>query len=240
MDEAAGQPAVLVRRRALIPFFAAALSVAGVFALTARRRDPVATETNLSSLYHCKNGDPGVATRYENGEWGTVTGDWYILAQTTDAGTYDCGRMIFGLRGSDDLILRQEMLYVGTSDDDDHDFFTSGTDYWFNVTEKQVKRKVPGKWERTADDNDGWSSVPLVGTYKGSKWFAWYTCGPDAASMKRGYAYVLKDSKDADDAFYREVKKKLKKLGLFDYSSGFTKYPQSDDCDYTWPTAGLR
>jgi hypothetical protein len=134
MDEAAGQPAVLVRRRALIPFFAAALSVAGVFALTARRRDPVATETNLSSLYHCKNGDPGVATRYENGEWGTVTGDWYILAQTTDAGTYDCGRMIFGLRGSDDQILRQEMLYVGTSDDDDHDFFTSGTEYWFNVT----------------------------------------------------------------------------------------------------------
>ena len=59
-----------------------------------------------------------------------MTGDWYILAQTTDAGTYDCGRMIFGLRGSDDLILRQEMLYVGTSDDDDHDFFTSGTDYW--------------------------------------------------------------------------------------------------------------
>ena len=214
--------------------------VASAFVVSqTRTRSDAALVALSDGLYHCKNGDPGVAAEYENGEWGTVTGDWYIMAQTTDAGTYDCGRMIFALKGSDDLILRQEMLYVGTSDDDDHDFFTSGTDYWFNVTEKQVKRKVPGKWERTADDNDGWSSVPLVGTYKGSKWFAWYTCGPDAASMKRGYAYVLKDSKDADDKFYTQVKKKLRKLGLFDYSSGFTKYPQSDDCDYTWPTSGL-
>ena len=45
-------------------------------------------------LYSCSNGDPGIATRYRNGEWGTVDGDWYVLAQTADAGDYDCCRMI--------------------------------------------------------------------------------------------------------------------------------------------------
>ena len=225
------------RLRYIAPLAVGAAVAVAVFVSTSRR--PEAEFVALSSdLYHCKNGDPGVATRYENGDWGTVDGDWYILAQTTDAGTYDCGRMVFELKGDDDKMLHQEMLYTGTADDDDHGFFTNGEDFWFNVTEKQVKKNVPGKWKRV--HNDGWSSVPLVGSYKGSKWFAWYTCGPDAASMKRGYAYVLKDSKDADDDFYREVRKKLKKLGLFDYSSGFTKYDQSDDCDYTWPTSGLR
>ena len=68
----------------------------------------------------------------------------------------------------------------------------------------------------------------------------WYICGDAAAATRNGYAYVLSENNTADDDFYSDVRVKLRDLGLFEHGSGFTKYSQSDSCDYTWPTAGLR
>ncbi len=210
-------------------------------ALVAKSRVSSSSSTTLiarsDGLYSCSNGDPGIAARYRNGEWGTVDGDWYVLAQTADAGDYDCGRMIFELDGRDDKMMHQSMLYVGEADDDSADF-DLGVHYWFNITEKQYRTSVPGKWKHTGDD--GWSTVPIVGTHDGSRYFVWYICGDAAAATRNGYAYVLSENNTADDDFYSDVRVKLRDLGLFEHGSGFTKYSQSDSCDYTWPTAGLR
>ena len=212
-------------------------------ALVAKSRVSSSSSTTLiarsDGLYSCSNGDPGIAARYRNGEWGTVDGDWYVLAQTADAGDYDCGRMIFELDGRDDKMMHQSMLYVGEGDDDDDDngFFIDGEDYWWNITEKQVHKKESGLWK--SEKNRFWSEVWTVGEYKGSKWFGWYICGPAVKATRRGIAYILKDSVDADDGFYSMVKREMKAAGLFEYGIGFEETSQTDNCDYTFPTAGL-
>ena len=223
--------APVVRRRALVPFCAAALAVAGVFALTTRRRDFSTTTTNLSNLYTCKNGDPGISAAFANGNFEVNDVDWYLLAQNVEAGSYNCARMLFRVHKK---MFHQEMLYVGDGDDGS-EWFTDGEDYWFNITEKQVGARS-GKWKKTRGDS--WSSIFLTGTYKGSNWLGWYSCGPAVDVTEKGIAYILKDSPDADDGFYRMIKKKMRKAGVLDYGK-YTEVAQHDDCTYTWPTSGL-
>jgi len=66
----------------------------------------------------------------------------------------------------------------------------------------------------------------------------WYSCGPAVDVTEKGIAYILKDSPDADDGFYRMIKKKMRKVGVLDYGK-YTEVEQHDDCTYTWPTSGL-
>lgn len=131
--------------------------------------------------------------------------------------------------------LHQEMLYVGEGDDGS-EWFADGEHYWFNISETQVGSDV-GKWKK--EDSRSWSEVWKVGTYKGSRWFGWYVCGNAVAVTEKGISYILKDSPDADDGFYREVKKAMRDAGLLDYGK-YEKVEQTDSCDYTWPTSGLR
>ena len=35
---------------------------------------------SYSYLYECDNGNPSVATAYANGSWGSIDGDWYVIA----------------------------------------------------------------------------------------------------------------------------------------------------------------
>ena len=55
------------------------------------------------ALYECTMGKPAVATAYENGSWGTIEGDWYVVAgkykHSSDAAG-DCCRMKFQMPNS--------------------------------------------------------------------------------------------------------------------------------------------
>ena len=130
-------------------------------------------------------------------------------------------------------IMHQEMLYVGEGDDGS-EWFADGEDYWFNITQYQMGDKT-GRWRK----GKAWSSVFLSGTYKGSKYFGWYFCGPPVAVTEKGIAYILKDTAHADTGFYKMIKKKMKKMGVLDYGE-YEEVAQTDDCSYTWPTAGFR
>lgn len=238
--ESTPQETPSTRRRWTSAVIAAVTVSAAVFGANSVRESSATTLSVIvpivedSDLYTCKNSNPGVAARYEDGDF-SIDGDWYLLAQNTDA-SYDCARMIFRVRGE---YMHQSMLYVGEGDDDDDDngFFIDGEDYWWNITEKQVHKKESGLWK--SEKNRFWSEVWTVGEYKGSKWFGWYICGPAVKATRRGIAYILKDSVDADDGFYSMVKREMKAAGLFEYGIGFEETSQTDNCDYTFPTAGL-
>ena len=175
--------------------------------------------------YSCENGNPGVATKYSNGDFGTLDGDWYAVAVNFEASALDCMRMIFEVDAEE---LHQEMLYEGTA---------NGDSLWFNVTQYKYD-DVVGMW--TGGGPKSWATVPAVGNYSGSRWFMYYRCGDDVSFTERGEVYVLKDTLDYDDDFMDMIERKMEDLGLLDDSqSEFFETIQSSDCDYTWPTSGL-
>lgn len=220
-------------RRAAVPLCVALVVTATVVLTSTRSSSSYADDTmvDLSALYSCKNGDPGVATAYENGNFDINDVDWYLVAQNVAAGSYDCARMLFRVHND---IMHQEMLYVGEGDDGS-EWFADGEDYWFNITQYQVGDST-GRWK--AKESRAWSSVFLTGTYEGSKYFGWYFCGPPVSVTEKGIAYILKDTADANTGFYKMIKKKMEEAGVLDYGE-YTEVAQTDSCEYTWPTAGF-
>ena len=70
-----------------------------------------------SYLYECSDGDPQVevATSYANGSWGSIAGEWYVVAGTQAASENlagDCCRMKFAL-GDGGAAMSQWMWYEG-------------------------------------------------------------------------------------------------------------------------------
>lgn len=59
---------------------------------------------------------------------------------------------------------------------------------------------------------------------------------PESHSSRLGS--LIRLHPDADDGFYKMVKKKMRKKGVLDYGK-YTEVEQHDSCDYTWPTSGL-
>ena len=185
----------------------------------------VVTHCPKDTCYSCTNGNPGVPEKYANGEWGNITGNWYVFAQNAEQDQLDCDRFSFL---DDEKILHEEQLYYGTPTE---------TTYWFNVTSKRYD-DTTGMWLNEHSSDRAWSLVWLVGTYKGSRYFGWYHCGDAAGFTKRGEAFVMKDDLHWDDALLRKVKKKMKKAGLLDASaSTFSEARQTrKSCDYTFPS----
>ena len=70
-----------------------------------------------SYLYECSDGDPqvDVAASYANGSWGSIAGEWYVVAGTQAASENlagDCCRMKFAL-GDGGAAMSQWMWYEG-------------------------------------------------------------------------------------------------------------------------------
>jgi len=189
-------------------------------------------------LYECTMGRPSVATAYANGSWGTIEGEWYVVAgkfgNTSDAAG-DCCRMKFSLPGDR---MNQWMMY---NNDDD-----KGTAYYFwNYTGSKEYKDETGLWyDYGSDDNGGitydnfWSNVFLAGTHDGARWFGWYECGKGVTVTEDGIPWILSEDKDAhkDSSFTAMVEEKMADLLSWsddDDKYEFTVYKQ-DDCDYTW------
>ena len=100
------------RKRGFVPLGVAVVVAAAVFLTATRiRSDGDWSTTDLSALYSCSNGDPGVAQAYADGSFeindvrlNTAVRrararasqvDWYVVAQNNDASSYDCARMLF-------------------------------------------------------------------------------------------------------------------------------------------------
>ena len=64
-------------------------------------------------------------------------------------------------------------------------------------------------------------------------------CGPPVAVTERGIAYILKDTAHADTDFHEMIKDKMETMGVLEYGE-YEEVAQTDDCAYTWPTAGFR
>jgi hypothetical protein len=61
---------------------------------------------SFSYLYNCSDGEPAVPTAYANGSWGSIAGDWYVIAgtQSRDSGLAgDCCRMKFAEPSDDEM-----------------------------------------------------------------------------------------------------------------------------------------
>jgi hypothetical protein len=100
------------RKRGLVPLGVAVVVAAAVFLTATRiRSDGDWSTADLSALYSCSNGDPGVAQAYADGSFEindvrlttavrrararASQVDWYVVAQNNDASSYDCARMLF-------------------------------------------------------------------------------------------------------------------------------------------------
>ncbi|KAH8065462.1 hypothetical protein JL721_8216 [Aureococcus anophagefferens] len=203
-------PAMEFRKRGLVPLGVAVVVAAAVFLTATRiRSDGDWSTTDLSALYSCSNGDPGVAQAYADGsfEINDVRLNTAVRRARARASQVDC------------------------------EWFADGEDYWFNITQYEVGDDA-GKW-RAKDEGKAWSSVFLAGTYKGSKYFGYYFCGPPVAVTERGIAYILKDTAHADTDFHEMIKDKMETMGVLEYGE-YEEVAQTDDCAYTWPTAGFR
>jgi hypothetical protein len=185
---------------------------------------------SYSYLYECENGNPSVATAYANGSWGSIDGDWYVIAgniPNSSSASGSCCRMTFEF--PETTTMNQNMMYH------------RGDDYYmWNFTGNVEYDDEVGLWVNEGGDgtNTGmysqfWSGVFLVGTYEGARWFGWYFCGPAVTVTQYGIPWILKETNDYDDGFVDHVKSKLDDLGLLTYGT-FTTYHQGDSCDYTW------
>ena len=183
-------------------------------------------------LYECENGEPSVPKAYKKGEWGSIAGDWYVIAGNvprSDSAIGRCAQMKFELpdKGAHDM--NQEMMYS-----------SGDTNYWWNYTGNIQLEDYKGVWKN--EDGDGtnvdmysrfWSSVFAVGTYKGERWFGWYFCGPAVTLTKKGIPWILKESYEYDEEFEKIAKKAMLKAGVLEYGSIYY-YEQESDCDYEW------
>lgn len=183
-------------------------------------------------LYECENGEPSVPKAYKKGEWGSIAGDWYVIAGNvprSDSAIGRCAQMKFELpdKGAHDM--NQEMMYS-----------SGDTNYWWNYTGNIQLEDYKGVWKN--EDGDGtnvdmysrfWSSVFAVGTYKGERWFGWYFCGPAVTLTKKGIPWILKESYEYDEEFEKIAKKAMLKAGVLEYGSIYY-YEQDSDCDYEW------
>ena len=216
------------------------------FALMQSSRTSVASTAELStagaqdldddSLYQCTMGRPSVATAYANGSWGTIEGQWYVVAgkyKDSSSAAGDCCRMEFRYNDRKQW-LNQWMMY---NNDDTYYFwnYTGNTYYheeglWYNYGE--------------SDDNGGisyknfWSNVFLTGTHDGARWFGWYECGVSSNSVTAdGIPWILSEDKDAhkDDSFTAMIAEQMSEVLTWDDDAtySFTVYNQTD-CDYTW------
>ena len=189
-----------------------------------------------SYLYDCKNGRPSVPEAYKNGSWGTIYGDWYVIAgnieESSDA-SGDCCRMRFNYANGG---MNQNMMYTRGDEE-----------YFWNYTGNVEYKSQTGRWIN--EDGDGtntdmysgfWSGVILVGTYKDVRWWSWYFCGPAVTVTKDGIPWVLAEDYSLyfDDDFASHVEAKLDELGALDYGT-YTTYDQGDSCDYTWHHVGV-
>ena len=183
-------------------------------------------------LYECKNGEPSVPRAYRKHAWGSIEGDWYIIAGNvprSDNAIGRCAQMKFELPDAGASVMNQNMMYISDK-----------TDYWWNYTGNYQLEDHTGVWKN--EDGDGtnenmykrfWSSVFAVGTYKGERWFGWYFCGPAVEITRRGIPWILKETYEYDDAFEKVVKKAMVEAGVLEYGDFYT-YVQSSDCDYVW------
>lgn len=227
------------RRRRVAAAALTAVATALTVAAALLRQDSSAASTTASLLnivthcpkstcYECTNGNPGVPKAYANGEWGNITGDWYVMAQNAEQSEIDCDRFRFL---DDTKRLHEEQLYYGTP---------TATESWFNVTSTRYD-DTTGMWLNEHTSDRAWSAVWLVGTYKGSRYFGWYHCGDIVGFTRRGEAFVMKDDLHWDDKLLKKIEKKMRKAGLLDAAgSSFSEATQEKaSCDYSFPAAGL-
>ena len=86
--EVAPPPARRRRAPLAVGIGAAALALAGVSLLRAGRVDGSAAsalsaaeyDDDVDGVYDCENGVPSVPSDYSDGSWGTIDGDWYVIA----------------------------------------------------------------------------------------------------------------------------------------------------------------
>ena len=109
-------------------------------------------------LYECKNGEPTVPKEYKKGDWGSIAGDWYVIAGNvprSDNAVGSCPQMKFELPDKGAHVMNQEMMYT-----------SEGTNYWWNYTGNYQLDDYKGVWKN--EDGDGtntdmysrfWSSV---------------------------------------------------------------------------------
>ena len=183
-------------------------------------------------LYECKNGEPTVPKEYKKGDWGSIAGDWYVIAGNvprSDNAVGSCPQMKFELPDKGAHVMNQEMMYT-----------SEGTNYWWNYTGNYQLDDYKGVWKN--EDGDGtnthmysrfWSSVFAVGTYKGEKWFGWYFCGPAVTITRKGIPWILKESYEYDKKFEKLVKKAMVAAGVLKDGDVYY-YKQEASCDYTW------
>lgn len=237
-------------RRLLVPCVLAAVAFSAVALARSSHRGGSLASTTFSAagararleldddeLYTCTMGKPDVATEYEDGSWGTIEGEWYVVAgkfpHSSDAAG-DCCRMRFEMPNSKKY--NQHMLY---QNDDDNGV----VQYYWNFSGNTEYHNTTGLWYNhgESDDNgaityDGfWSNVFLVGTYNDARWFGWYECGEGVHVTEDGIPFILSEDKDAhdDDDFTSMVEEKMKEALTFsddDDEYSFTVYKQ-DDCD---------
>jgi hypothetical protein len=190
---------------------------------------------SYSYLYDCVDGKPDVPEAYKNGSWGSVAGEWYVVAgefthSSNAAGA--CTRMKFTLPTDDTM--NQYMMY-------NNDDGGSTVDYYWNMTNNV--EWSPGRWTNTGQTaSDGhvafqnfWSGVFLVGSYNGAKYWGWYECGDGGGPTSDGVPWILANDKDlhSDETFVTMIEEKWDELGL-SASGNFTTYSQGDDCNYIW------
>ena len=181
---------------------------------------------SYSYLYECKNGVPSVPSAYSDGSWGSIEGDWYVIAATIaddKSQSGNCSRMVFNFPSD---LMNQHLLYE-----------RGDTPYYWNYSGSTEYESESGVWVETQEEvySQYWSDVFLVGNYGDAKYFGWYFCGPDATEDKRGIPWVLADdySLQSDETFTSLIEEELSELGLLDYGN-FTTYRQDSSCDYNW------
>ena len=183
--------------------------------------------TDENGLYVCANGVPSVPKDYADGAWGSIDGDWYVIAGNLNADTAEsgvCTRMTFELVGARNATLDQSMIYT-----------YDGTYYYWNLTGWTTDDDVTPYWKAVDDRmyDDFWSTVFAVGTHMGKRWFGWYYCGPAVDVTKRGAVFVLYESYEYDDDLLAVAEAAVRDAGL-DEAGNFTTYAQSASCQYNW------
>ena len=237
--EVAPPPARRRRAPLAVGIGAAALALAGVSLLRAGRVDGSAAsalsaaeyDDDVDGVYDCENGVPSVPSDYSDGSWGTIDGDWYVIAANLDKDSSSvgpCVRMTFELAGDGDRTMDQSMIYF----DDDSG---SKTYYYWNITGWQTDDDDAPKWKSVDDAmyDDFWATVFAVGTYNGKRWFGWYYCGPAVDVTKKGVPFILYESYDYDDEFEAVAYDAANDAGLLE-AGDLKYYSQGSYCDYNW------
>ncbi|KAH8060294.1 hypothetical protein JL720_13632 [Aureococcus anophagefferens] len=181
-------------------------------------------------LYECKNGEPTVPKEYKKGDWGSIAGDWYVIAGNvprSDNAVGSCPQMKFELPDKGAHVMNQEMMYT-----------SEGTNYWWNYTGNYQLDDYKGVWKN--EDGDGTntdmysrSELRLRRGPTRAKVVRMVLLRPSGDDHAQGHPVDPQESYEYDKKFEKLVKKAMVAAGVLKDGDVYY-YKQEASCDYTW------